>query len=87
MIEEHLGKVLVSLSHFMPATLEEVKIGRIHDFILSCRGLYCFNNLNKISLPKYDRAIVIVKKKRQCINYYSVILCQHGPSFLTLYID
>lgn len=40
MIEEHLGKVLVSLSHFMPATLEEVKIGRIHDFILSCRGLY-----------------------------------------------
>lgn len=49
---------------FTPATLEEVKIGRIHDFILSCRGLYCFNNLNKISLPKYDRAIVIVKKKK-----------------------
>lgn len=57
-------KILVSLSHFMPATLEEVKISRIHDFILSCRGLYCFNNLNKISLPKYDRAIVIVKKKK-----------------------
>lgn len=65
MIEGHLGKVLVSLSHFMPATLEEVKIGRIHDFILSCWGLYCFNNLNKISLPKYDRAIVIVKKKKE----------------------
>lgn len=64
MIEEHFGKVLVSLSHFMPATLEEVKIGQIHDFILSCRGLYCFNNLNKISLPKYDRAIVILKKKK-----------------------
>lgn len=68
MIEEHLGKVLVSLSHFMPATLEEVKIGQIHDFILSCRGLYCFNNLNKISLPKYDRAIVIVKKKKKTVN-------------------
>lgn len=64
MIEEHLGKVFVSLSHFMPATLEEVKIGRIH-YSLSCRGLYCFNNLNKISLPKYDRAIVIVKKKKR----------------------
>lgn len=59
-----------------------------NSWLYSIMHLYCFNNLNKISLPKYDRAIVILKKKkRQWINYYSVILCQHGPSFLTLYID
>lgn len=48
MIEGYLGKVLVSLFYFMFVILEEVKIGRIYDFILLCRGLYCFNNLNKI---------------------------------------
>lgn len=64
MIEEYFGKVLVSLFYFMFVILEEVKIGRIYDFILLCRGLYCFNNLNKIFLLKYDRVIVIVKKKK-----------------------
>lgn len=63
MIEEHLGKVLVSLSHFMPATLEEVKIGRIHDFILSCRGLYVSIIWIKF-LYQNMIAIVIVKKKK-----------------------
>lgn len=60
MIEEYFGKVLVSLFYFMFVILKEVKIGWIYDFILLCRGLYCFNNLNKIFLLKYDRVIVIV---------------------------